>query len=124
MPADQRNWQYFTYESADGTTYNIRADAVWGAVAAHGLAARANGQPTYIASGRRKARSVTYTDLTTGRSKTGPVGTDTAFNAINIGDTHDFHVEAETAAVTYTVTRKTGERVPGSVIATSLPDHA
>lgn len=124
MPADQRNWEYFTYASADGTSYNIRADAAWGAVAAHGLAARANGQPVYIASGRRKPRSVTYTDLTTGRSKTGPVGTDTAFNAINIGDTNDFHVEGETAAVTYTVTRKTGEKVPGSVIATSLPDHA
>lgn len=124
MPADQRNWGYFTYASADGTSYNIRADAAWGAVAAHGLAARANGQPVYIASGRRKPRSVTYTDLTTGRSKTGPVGTDTAFNAINIGDTNDFHVEGETAAVTYTVTRKTGEKVPGSVIATSLPDHA
>jgi len=124
MPADQRNWGYFTYVSADGTTYNIRADADWAAISAHGLAARASGQPTYIASGRRKPRKVTYTDLTTGRSKTGPVGTDTAFNAIHVGDTQSFHVEGETAAVVYTCTRKTGERVPGSVIATALPDHA
>lgn len=124
MPSPQRNWGYFTYESADGTTYNIRADADWGAIAAHGLAARANGQPTYIASGRRKPRSVTYTDLTTGRSRTGPVGTDAAFNALNVGDTHDFPVPGEVAAVTYTLTRKTSEKAPGSVVATSLPDHA
>lgn len=124
MPAAQRNWQYFTYESGDGTTYNIRADADWGAVAAHGLAARANGQPTFIATGRKKPRSVTYTDLTTGRSRTGPVGTSAAWDAIAIGDTHDFPITSETAAVTYTVTRKTGEKVAGSVVATSLPDHA
>lgn len=124
MPAVQRNWGYFTYESADGTTYNIRADAEWGGIAGHGLAARASGQPLYIASGRRKPRTVTYTDLTTGRTRRGPVGTDTAFNALNVGDTHSFSVEGETGTVTYTLTSKVGERVPGSVIATSLPDHA
>jgi len=124
MPSPQRNWDYFTYESGDGTTYNIRADQDWGAISAHGLAARANGQPTYIASGRRKPRSITYTDLTTGRSRTGPVGTASAWDAIDIGDTQAFPVPGETATVTYTVTRKTGERVPGSVAATHLPDHA
>ena len=124
MPAPQRNWQYFTYESADGTTYNIRADADWGAVAGHGLAARANGQPRFIATGSRKPRTVTYTDLTTGRSRTGPIGTSAAFDALVVGATQDFNIPGEVAAVSYTLTRKTGERAPGSVIATSLPDHA
>jgi hypothetical protein len=124
MPAPQRNWQYFTYESADGTSYNIRADADWGAISGHGLAARANGQPRYIATGLRKPRTVTYTDLTTGRTRTGPVGTSAAFDALNVGDTQAFNIPGETATVTYTLTRKTGERAPGSVIATSLPDHA
>jgi len=124
MPAVQSNWQYYTYESDDGTSYNIRADVEWGGVAAHGLAARANGQPRYIASGTRKPRSVTYTDLTTGRTRTGPVGTAAAFAALSVGDTHDFAIMSEVAAVTYTLTRKTGEKSPGSVIATSLPDHA
>lgn len=124
MPADQRNWGYFTYESADGVSYNIRADVDWAAISGHGLAARANDQPRYIATGSRKPRSVTYTDLTTGRSKTGPIGTSAAFDALSFGATQAFHVEGETATVDYTLTRKTGEKVPGSVIATSLPDHA
>lgn len=124
MPAPQRNWGYFTYSSADGTDYNIRADADWAAIAGHGLAARANGQPRYITTGSKKPRSATYTDLTTGRSRTGPIGTSAAFDALVLGATQDFPVPGEVAAVTYTLTRVTGEKVPGSVIATSLPDHA
>lgn len=124
MPADQLNFGYFTYESGDGTTYNIRAGAEWAAVAAHGLAARANGQPRFITTGRRKPRSVTYSDVTTGRTKTGPVGTVAAWTAIAIGATQDFHVSGEAAAVTYTVVRKSDEKIPGSVIYSSLPDHA
>jgi hypothetical protein len=124
MPSPQRNWQYFTYVSADGTSYNIRADADWGAIAGHGLAARANGQPRYITTGSKKPRSATYTDLTTGRTRTGPIGTSAAFDALVLGATQDFNVPGEVAAVSYTLTRITGERVPGSVIATSLPDHA
>lgn len=124
MPADQLNYGYFTYESGDGTSYNIRAGAEWAAIAAHGLAARANAQPRYITTGRKKPRSVTYADVTTGRTKTGPVGTAAAWTAIAIGDTADFHVPGEVAAVTYTVVRKSDEKVPGSVIYSSLPDHA
>ena len=124
MPAPQRNWDYFTYVSGDGTTYNIRCDQDWGAIAGHGLAARANGQPTYIASGRRKPRSAKYTDLTTGRSRTGPVGTAAAWDALVIGSTQDFPIPGEVAAVTYTLTAKSPEKVPGSVAATHLTDHA
>lgn len=124
LPADQRNFGYFTYVSDDGTSYNIRCDSDWAAISGHGLAARANGQPLYITTGRRKPRSVSYTDLTTGRKKKGPVGTNSAYAALAFGATQDFHVEGETAAVSYTLSGKSPERVPGSVIATSLPDHA
>jgi hypothetical protein len=124
LPADQRNMGYFTYESADGTSYNIRCSAEWAAIASNGLAARVSGQPRYITTGRRKPRKVTYVDLTTGRSKSGPVGTAAAFTALNEGDTQAFHVEGEAAAVTYTLASKTEERVPNSVIRSSLPDHA
>lgn len=124
MPADQRNMGYFTYVSADGTSYNIRCASEWAAISGHGLAARVSGQPRYISTGRRKPRRVTYVDLTTGRTKTGPVGTASAFTALNEGDTHDFHVEGETAAVTYTLASKSEEKVPNSVIRSSLPDHA
>ena len=124
MPADQRNFGYFTYESDDGTSYNIRCDADWAAISAHGLAARANGQPLFITTGRRKPRMATYVDLTTGRKKKGPVGTASAYTALTVGDVEAFHVEGETATVNYTLSAKSGERVPGSVIQTSLPDHA
>lgn len=115
---------YFTYESADGTAYNIRCGAEWAAISSNGLAARVSGQPRYITTGRRKPRKVTYVDLTTGRSKSGPVGTAAAFTALNEGDTQTFHVEGETGAITYTLASKTEEKVPNSVIRTSLPDHA
>jgi hypothetical protein len=124
VPLPQRNFNYFTYESGDGTTYNIKADSAWAAIAGHGLAARANGQPTYIATGRKKPRTVRYVDLTTGRSVQGPVGTSAAFDALVIGATQDFAVPGQVALVTYTLASKSPERVAGSVIQSSLPDHA
>lgn len=124
MPLVQPNFQYFTYESDDGNSYNIRASLEWGAITEHGLAARANDQPRYITSGSKRPRSVIYKDLTTGRSKKGPVGTAAAYAALSIGDTHDFPVPDQTADVTYTLVAKIGEKVPGSVIQSALPDHA
>lgn len=124
MPLVQPNFGYFTYESADGVSYNIRCSSEWAAIGAHGLAARVSGQPRYITSGSRKPRHVVYKDLTTGRSKIGPVGTSAAFDALDIGDTHDFPVPDQTADVTYTLVAKVGEKVPGSVIQSYLADHA
>jgi hypothetical protein len=124
MPLPQRNFGYFTYESADGTSYNLRVDADWAAIAGHGLAARVTGQPRYIASKRQRPRMVVYVDLTTGRSRTGPVGTAAAFTALNIGDTHDFPVVGQAGLVTYTLAAKVEEKVPGSVVRLALPDHA
>jgi hypothetical protein len=123
MP-DQRNFGFFTYESDDGTSYNIQADSVWGAVAGHGLAARVNGQPRYITTGRRQPRRVTYTDLTTGRSVTGPVGTAAAFAALAIGTVQAFTIVGQAATVNYTLTAKHAERVPTDIVARPLPDHA
>lgn len=124
MPLDQKNFGYFSYESDDGTTYNMKADASWAAITGHGLAARANGQPRYIASGAQRPRSVKYIDLTTGRSVQGPVGTAAAYAALNIGDTHTFPVQGSGTGVVYTLASKTGEKVPGSVIQSSVADHA
>lgn len=124
MPLPQRNFDYFTYVSDDGTTYNIRAASEWGAIAAHGLAARANGQPRYITSGLRKPRRFKYVDLTTGRAVEGPVGTAAAYAAASIGDVQAFPVPGQVATVNYTLAAKIGERVPGSVAQTHLPDHA
>jgi hypothetical protein len=124
VPLDQKNFDYYSYESADGTTYNLRADEDWAAVAAHGLAARANGQPRYIASGRQRPRMAKYVDLTTGRSRSGPIGTSAAFDALVIGATQDFAVSGGGTPITYTLVAVTGEKVPGSVTQTHVADHA
>jgi hypothetical protein len=124
MPLDQKNFDYYTYVSADGTSYNLRADQDWAAVAAHGLAARANGQPRFIASKSQRPRMATYVDLTTGRSRTGPIGTSAAFDALTIGDTQAFTVAGSGTTVTYTLASKVGEKVPGSVARSHVGDHA
>jgi hypothetical protein len=124
MPLVQPNFGYFTYESDDGFSYNIRASAEWAAISAHGLAARSSAQGRYITSGSRKPRMVTYKDLTTGRSKKGPVGTAAAYTALAIGDIHAFAVPDQTADVDYTLVSKTPEHVPGSVIQSAVADHA
>lgn len=124
MPLDQRNFDYYSYESDDGTTYNLKADMSWAAVAGHGLAARANGQPRYIASGAQHPRTVRYVDLTTGRSVQGPIGTSAAYTALTIGDTHSFPVPGSATAVVYTLASKRAEKVPGSVAQTHVADHA
>jgi hypothetical protein len=124
MPLVQPNFTYVTYESDDGNSYNIRASLEWAAITEHGLAARSSAQPRYIPSGSQKPRMATYKDLTTGRSKRGPVGTAAAYTALTIGDTHDFPVPDQTADVTYTLVSKTAERVPGSVIQSAVADHA
>lgn len=124
MPLVQPNFGYFTYESDDGFSYNIRASAEWAALAGNGLAARSSAQGRYITTGSRKPRMVTFKDLTTGRSKKGPVGTSAAYTAYNIGDTQAFAVPDQTADVTYTLVSKTPEHIPGSVIQSAVADHA
>jgi hypothetical protein len=124
MPGVQRNWNYFTYDSDDGTSYNIRADVEWAAVGAHGLAARTNGAPRLIASRQQSPRRLIYRDTTTGRTKVGPVGTAAAYAAANIGDTEDFAVAGLATAVTYTIAKKVPERIPTTLVGTQLVDHA
>lgn len=122
--ATQRNWNYFTYVSDDGTTYNIRAAVEWAAVAAHGLAARTAGAPRYIASKQQSPRKFIYRDPTTGRSTQGPVGTAAAYTAATQGDTEDFPVPGNALPVTYELVKQVPERVPTTIVGTQLPDHA
>jgi len=124
LPATQPNWNYFTYESDDGTDYNIRARAEWATVTEHGLSARVNGQPRYIASAQQQPRKAIYRDTTTGRSYQGPVGTAAAYTALAIGDTITVPVQGLATAVTYTLVKKVGEKVPTTIVGTQLADHA
>jgi len=124
LPAAQPNWNYFTYESDDGTDYNIRARVEWAAETEMGLAARVNGQPRYIASRQQQPRKAVYRDATTGRSRQGPVGTAAAYAALSIGATITVPVEGLATGVEYTLVKKIGEKVPTTVVGTQLPDHA
>ena len=125
MPAIDRNWNYYTYVSDDGTTYNIRADVEWASIAAHGLAAATAGAPRYIASKQQSPRRVRYADTTTGRTKVGPIGTAAAYNAIASLDAETFSVRGLAAGVSFVVVKKIGERVPvTSLTGPGLIDHA
>lgn len=124
MPAVQRNWNYYTYESMDGTTYNIRADVEWAAIAAHGLAVRTVGAPRFIGSKSQRPRGLIYRDATTGRTRTGPVGTSAALAATNLGDSQNFSVTGLAAPVAYVIVKQLSEKVPTSIVGPQLADHA
>jgi hypothetical protein len=121
--AIQRNWNYYTYVSGDGTTYNIRAAVEWAAVAAHGLAAGVPANPRFMATGQKAPRKWRYRDATTGRTVQGPIGTSTAFDAGGLGDTQDFFVPGNVAAVTHALVKKVAEKIPTTIVGTQLADH-
>ncbi len=123
MAADQRNFQNFDYLDDNAVHWTKRGEdeAVRGAVDGH---ATGTGAPVWRNSARMKTRSVVYSDPTTFRTKEVIVYTPTAFAAIALGSTLAFHVEGETAAVTYTAIKKIGEKQPGRGAARQLADHA
>lgn len=121
--ADQRNFQNFDYLDDNAVHWTKRGEdeAVRGAVDGH---ATGTGAPTWRNSARMKSRTVTYQDSTTFRTKSVIVYTPTAFAAIALGSTLAFHVEGETATVTYTAIGKNGEKQPKRGAARQLADHA
>jgi hypothetical protein len=124
MPAIQPNFDYYTYVSDDGTTYNIRADVTWAAYASTGLSARTDGAPRYIKSKSQSPRHFIYRDATTFRTRSGPVGTAAAYAAASLGDTVSVAVQGEATAVTYDLVKKVPESVPTTIVGRQNPDHA
>src|SRR6266536_1886741 len=116
VPATQRNFNYFSYASDDGTTYNIRSAVEWAANAATGLSARTNGAPRYIKSSQQSPRMFIYRDPTTFRTISGPVGTTTAYAAAALGDTVAVFVPGLAAAVNYELVKKVPENVPTTIV--------
>jgi hypothetical protein len=124
MAASQKNFTLFTYVDDGAVNWNIRGelDAVRNAV--DGSAA-AGGHPPFVPSRRHEPRKIVYRDATTFRTKTLIIYTAAAFAAITVGSsTLSFPVEGETAAVTYTATKKIGERNPSATPGGNLADHA
>lgn len=125
MPAVQRNFDYFLYESDDGNNYCLRADDDWGNNAASGGAACA-GAPAYgRATTRRAPRKVIYRDPQTFRTVTEPVFTSTAFAALTVGsDTLSVSVPGLATTVSYTLVKKVPERIPSTVVGRQDTDHS
>lgn len=112
-----RNFNYFTYASDDGRSYNIKADQAWGQLAASGGTAAGNnafyGRPTR----RRRPRMAFFRDPADFRTFRGIVFTIAAYNAIAIASTTitRFYPGTQTGVV-FTCYAKTAERIPTSVI--------
>lgn len=124
MPAVQPNWNYYTYVSDDGTTYNMRAREEWVAAGGTGLTTRTVGAPRYIASRSQSPRKFIYRDATTFRTFSGPVGTAAAYASATLGSTVSVAVQGESTLATYTLVKKVNERVPTSIVGRQDPDHA
>jgi len=125
MPAVQRNFDYFSYDSDDATSYCLRGDEDWGNNADSGGSACA-GEPAYgRATRRRSPRKAIYRDATTFRTFTGVVYTPAAYAALTVGtDTLALAVPGLTGTVTYTLVKKVPEKIPSTVIGRQDPDHA
>lgn len=125
MPLNQRNFNYFSYDSDDGNSYCVRGDTEWGNTAASGGSACA-GEPAYgRASSRRHLRYATFQDPTTYRTFRGIVYTPAAYAALVIGSsTFDVTVADSATPVTYTLKSKTPEKVMSTVSGQQVLDHA
>ena len=125
MPAVQRNFDYFSYDSDDATSYCLRGDDDWGNDADSGGSACA-GEPAYGRATRRRApRYAIFRDPTTFRTFRGVVFTPAAYAALTVGtSTHDVSVPGLTAPVTYTLVKKVPEKIPSTVVGRQDPDHS
>lgn len=124
MP-DQKNFDYFSYDSDDATSYCLRGDDTWGNDADSGGTACA-GEPAYGRATRRRApRKAIFRDPTTFRTFSGVVYTPAAFTALTIGvDTVDVLLPGLVAAQTYTLVKKVPEKIPSTVVGRQNIDHA
>jgi hypothetical protein len=123
--AVQKNFDYFAYDSDDGTTYCMRGDEDWGNAAASGGAACA-GEPAYgRATTRRAPRYAIFRDPGTFRTFRGVVYTPAAYAALTVGtSTRSISVPGNVAAVTYTLVKKVAERIPSTVVGRQNTDTA
>lgn len=124
MAANQRNFQVLTYVDSNGTTWNKRGVLDSAINAIDGSAALTAGAPVWIDTKRKQTRKVVFVDPTTFRTVKFTVYTTAAFNAITSATTLNVNVPGETAAVTYSLSEKIGEKQPVAKGTRQLPDHA
>jgi len=125
MAADQLNFDYSQYESDDGNTYCLRANAADIASADLGGSACTDQKAYGRATRRRAPRHALWVDKSTFRTKRSIVFTKAAAAALVPNTTTvAVHVPGEAATVTYTLAGVTAERVPKTLLQSSKPDHA
>jgi len=125
MPGVQKNFDYFSYDSDDGSAYCLRGDDDWGNAAASGGSACA-GEPAYgRATTRRSPRFAIFRDPTTFRTFRGVVYTPAAYAALTVGtSTRVVDYPGSATPQTYTLVKKVPERIPSTVVGRQLADHA
>jgi len=124
MPADQRNFQLFTYVDDNGVSWNKRGELDAARNAVDGNAPFGNHPNWGRVTSRHKPRTIIYQDATTFRTKEVIFYTSAAYNLVALGDIIAFHVEGEVAAVNYAAIRKVPERQPAAAGTRQLADHA
>lgn len=125
MAADQLNYAYASYESDDGDSYCIKANAADTTNTDLGGAACTTEKPYGAVTKRRSPRRAIFRDGTTFRTHTAIVFTSTAYAALTVGsDSVSLHIPGNTATAEYLLVKKVPERVPSTVIGRQDPDHA
>lgn len=125
MPGVQKNFDYFSYDSDDGTSYCLRGDDDWGNAAASGGTACA-GEPAYgRATQRRAPRFAIFRDPTTFRTFRGVVYTPAAYSALTPQvSTVNITYPGSATPQAYTLVKKVPEKIPSTVVGRQLIDHA
>lgn len=123
--AVQRNFDYFSYDSDDGTSYCLKGDEDWGNNAASGGSACAGEIAYGRATARRSPRYAIFREPTTFRTFRGVVYTPAAYAALTVGTTtYAVSLPGNAAPVNYTLVKKVPERIPSTVVGRQNPDHA
>lgn len=124
MAANQRNFQVFSYTDDNADVWNKRGTVDASINAVDGSTVLTGGKPVWLDTKRKSTRKAVFIDPTTFRTIRFTVYTPAAFAAITSSTTVTQNVPGETAAVTYVLSEKIGEKQPVAKGTRQLPDHA
>lgn len=124
MAANQVNYQVFTYVDDNAATWNKRGELDAAVNAIDGSSALTAGARVWPKRTRRyHTREAVFQDPTTFRTKKIIVYTSAAFAALTGSSTLAVNVPGNTAAVTYNLVEKIGEKQPIGRGTRQLADH-
>lgn len=122
--ANQPNYQVFTYVDDSARSWNKRGILDTAQNALDGSAALTAGAPTWPRQSRRyRTREAVFYDPTTFRTRRVVIYTAAAFAALTGTSTLAVSVQGNTAAVTYSLAQKIGEKQPIGKATRQLTDH-